>query len=358
MRSRFNGTRAAALVLCAAVFLTYACGKKAPTSPTPSLQGWPAPTPVSIAPLGFPVMRVPADNPTTVEGVALGRRLYYDPILSGDSTQACASCHRFGRSFSDDKPFSVGIDLIPGTRNAPALVNPGWLPQAFWDGRVASLEDQARQPVADPIEMHSDWDEVVRKLQRHAVYPDMFGRAFGTSVVTQDLVVRAIAQFERMFVSNGSRYDRFLRNEIALSGEEMGGFGLFFTERADCFHCHGNILATDQRFHNVGADPANADPGLGATTGIATDRGKFKTPTLRNVALTGPYFHNARYTTLRQVVEHYNNGVSGVANLDPLIRPAGVGLGMTPGQIDTLLAFLLTLTDSSFVNDTSLASPF
>jgi len=302
-------------------------------------------------------MPVPAGNPTTVQGVALGRRLYYDPILSGDSTQSCAGCHRYGRAFSDADAFSFGIDGMAGTRNAPALVNPGWLPFAFWDGRVTSLEDQARVPVADPIEMHADWGDVVARLQRHPSYPDMFGRAFGTSTVTQDLVVRAIAQFERTMVSSSSRFDRYNRNEIDLTPMEKAGQALFFSEVGDCFHCHGNVLGTDNRFHNVGADPANADPGRAAVTGQPQDAGLFKTPTLRNVAFTAPYFHNARYNTLREVIEHYNNGVSGVPNLDPLIRPAGVGLGMRSGQIDTLLAFVLTLSDSSFLADTSLGPP-
>lgn len=352
---RCDVRRSGAVLLCAAVLGTYACGGKG--GPTAPGDRWPAPEPVTISVLGFPAMVVPADNPTTKQGIALGRRLYYDPILSGDSTQSCGSCHQYGRSFSDVRDFSVGIDGFAGTRNAPALINTGWLPQAFWDGRVSTLEDQARVPVADPIEMHSDWDDVVAKLQRHPEYPELFGRAFGTDVVTQDLAVKAIAQFERTFVSRNSRYDRFVRNEIQLTPIENAGRQLFFTERGDCFHCHGNLLGTDNRFHNVGADPANSDPGLGAITGRPEDMGLFKTPTLRNVALTAPYFHNARYGSLREVVEHYNNGVSGVANLDPLIRPAGVGLGMRPGEIDTLLAFLHALTDSTFLGDPALGPP-
>jgi len=302
-------------------------------------------------------MPVPAGNPTTVQGVALGRMLYYDPILSGDSTQSCASCHRYGRSFSDLNAFSIGIDGIAGTRTAPALVNPGWLPFAFWDGRAANLEDQAREPVANPIEMHANWGDVVARLQRHPFYPDRFGRAFGTNAITQDLIVRAIAQFERTMISRNSRFDRFGRNEIDLTPMEKAGRALFFSEKADCFHCHGNVLGTDHRFHNVGADPTNSDPGRAAVTGLSSDVGLFKTPTLRNVAFTAPYFHNARYPTLREVIEHYNNGVSGVANLDPLIRPAGVGLGLSSTQIDSLLAFVLTLSDSSFLADTALGPP-
>lgn len=352
-----NFRRLSTVLICLALLGTWACGKKggAPTAPAPATPSWPAPDPVTISVLGFPNIQIPPDNPTTVQGIALGRRLYYDPIMSGDSTQACASCHQYGHSFSQPQPFSIGIDGISGTRNAPALINPGWLPVAFWDGRVSSLEDQARQPVANPIEMHSDWNDVVAKLQRSPTYPDLFGRAFGTNVITQDLVVKAIAQFERTFISNNSRYDRFVRGEIQLNGTEMAGMALFFTEKADCFHCHGSLLATDNRFHNVGADQNNTDPGLGGVTGNASDMGLFKTPTLRNVAFTAPYFHNARYNTVRDVIEHYNHGVSGVPNLDPLIRPANIGLGLREGQVDTLLAFVLTLTDSSYLADTSYA---
>jgi cytochrome c peroxidase len=347
--------RVAAALLGLAVLTSLSCGKKgsAPTAP----YVWPPPDPVVLGVPGWPIMPVPADNPTTAQGISLGRRLFHDPILSGDSTQSCASCHQPGRSFSDSRSFSVGIDGIAGTRNAPALVNPGWLPVAFWDGRAARLEVQAVEPVADPIEMHADWDAVVSRLQRHPAYPARFGAAFGTSTIHRDLVVRAIAQFERTLISSNARFDRFNRNQLQLTPMEEAGRKLFFTEKADCFHCHGNVLGTDHRFHNVGADPSNSDPGRGAITGQASDMGLFKTPTLRNSAFTAPYFHNARYATLREVIEHYNNGVSGVANLDPLIRPAGVGLGMTSAEIDSLLAFILTLSDSSFLADTSHGPP-
>jgi len=302
-------------------------------------------------------MDVPFGNPTTVEGVALGRRLFYDCRLSGDASEMHADCHAPQFAFSDKgSRFSTGIDGIEGTMNAPAIVNPGWLPALFWDGRAATLEAQAIEPVENPIEMHASWDDVVAELAADPRYGDLFGRAFGSAEITRDRVVAAVAQFERTFLSNNSRYDRFLRHEGTLTQAELRGYTLFFTEKADCFHCHGNIMLTDQLFQNNGLDAEIAGTGLGAVTGNPNDDGKFKTPTLRNIAVTAPYMHDGRFATLEDVVAHYNTGGVFSPTVHPLIR-VGRGLGMSESEVSDLIAFLKTFTDSTFLTNPALAPP-
>jgi cytochrome c peroxidase len=355
--------RIALLVISFGLAGYLACsGSDGPTT-VDGTSGWPAPDPLVIDAPRFPVMSVPPDNPTTVQGVALGRQLFYDPILSADSTQACASCHQIERAFSDTLRFSVGIDGRPGGRTAPALTNAGWLTSAFWDGRAATLEDQAFEPVVNPDEMHEDWDDVVAKLQATPRYPELFGRAFGSDIITRELVVKAIGQFERTFVSNQTKYDRWLetRDPVAagFTAAQDRGRLLFNTEAGDCFHCHPpNALLTDNAFHNTGLDSPFVDRGVGEITLDPNDFGKFKTPSLRNVALSPPYMHDGRFQTLEEVVNHYNSGGFSTPTIDPLLRKRGVGLGLTPGQVSDIVAFLQTMTDTAFVNNAALSNPF
>jgi cytochrome c peroxidase len=321
----------------------------------------PAATALAIdTPPGFPDFdaQVPADNPTTVEGVDLGRRLFYDPILSGDSTQSCGSCHIQSNNFGDTLRFSVGIDDIEGTRQAPTIVNAAWLKDAFWDGRAGSLEDQAKQPVPNEIEMHLEWSEAVARLSAHPDYPDLFCAAFGTRTVTQERVVKAIAQFERTFVSADSRHDRFERGEIQLTPMEEAGRQIFFTEVGDCFHCHGQAIGFDRDFHNIGLDSVIVDEGRGEVTGDPADDGKFKSPALRNIMVSAPYMHDGRFATIDEVIVHYNHGFFDSPSVDPLIRARLTRPKLTPGQIDTLKAFLHTFTDDTFLNNPDLSNPF
>ncbi len=312
-------------------------------------------------PLRFPIPEIPEDNPLTEEGIALGRMLFYDPILSADSTQACGSCHVQEFAFTDNgRRFSVGIDSLEGDRNSMAVINIAWIEDLFWDGRAKGVEEQAFGPVVNPVEMHETWENAVTKLKRHPIYPDLFTKAFRQTedeVVEIDsvLVVKAIAQFERTLVSSNSKYDKFLRNEVEFSESERRGYDLFFTEKADCFHCHGNALATDNVFHNNGSDAAGIDPGLFNVTGDFNDYGMFRTPTLRNIELTAPYMHNGIFNTLEEVVNHYNSG-GGIfqPNKDPLIRP----LGLNEQEKEDLVAFLKSFTDSTFITNPDFASPF
>jgi cytochrome c peroxidase len=335
-------------------------GEDAGTAPPPGPGGCPDATPVTIDIAGFPQLVSPADNPLTEEGIALGRRLFYDPILSGDSTQSCASCHVQAHAFGDTLRFSIGIDGISGNRQAPTIVNAGWLLSAFWDGRAGSLEAQALEPVPNPIEMHLLWDQAVARLEQHPDYPDRFCAAFGDQTITQTRVVQAIAQFERTFVSNDSRYDRFLRGEIALTPAEEGGRQVFFTERGDCFHCHGQILGFDRGFHNVGLDPDSliAGTGRGAITGDPAHDGQFKTPALRNVMVSAPYMHDGRFATIEEVLTHYTHGFEDGPRVDPLIRARLTRAPLTQAEIDSLVVFLHALTDTTFLTNPELADPF
>jgi cytochrome c peroxidase len=294
---------AARLALTLGLCALAGCSGKDVTAPGSGSEFEPPDTLQVEIPPGLPHFRNPDDNPLTVQGVHLGRLLFFDPILSGDSTEACGTCHSPSFAFTDHgKQFSEGIRPgTVGTRNAPPIFNLAWLRGFFWDGRAPSLEAQALQPVPNPNEMDLDWNTAVARLQRHPEYPALFGAAFGTSEITRDRVVQAIAQFERTIISADSKYDRWNRHEVELTPSERRGFELFFTERGDCFHCHGGPLLTDGLFHDNGLDAVPPDSGRGAITGLATDYGKFKTPSLRNIEYTAPYMHDGRFQTLTEV---------------------------------------------------------
>jgi cytochrome c peroxidase len=319
--------------------------------PTASGAGGPRPYRLEL-PSYFPQPLLPADNPLTVEGVELGRHLFFDPVLSIDSTVACASCHLPEVAFSDDERFSEGVAGRTG-RNSMPTVNLLWAERFFWDGRAPSLEAQALQPVADPVEMGENWDNVVQKLGRHPEYPALFEQAFGAGPITKEKAARAIAQFERTLLSYGSRFDRFVAGEIELSPLEREGFTLFNSERSDCFHCHGSFLATDNLFHNNGLDLVPADSGLAAVSGRAADLGKFKTPSLRNVAFTAPYMHDGRFETLEEVVDFYGSGIQVGVTTDPLLIIAADqrrGAPFSEAEKRALVAFMKTMSDPDFLD--------
>lgn len=300
----------------------------------------------------------PADNSTTVEGVALGRRLFYETLLSGDNTMSCASCHIQQDAFSDINQFSTGITGEMGDRQAMAVINLAWDDKFFWDGRAHSLEDQALGPVANPIELNAKWTDVMEKLQDHDEYPDLFLAAFETCEIDSTLVAKAIAQFERTLVSFNSRYDKyFFLQEDVLTESELAGFELFMGD-AECVHCHSGPLLSDQTFRNNGLDATLTDLGLGVVTGNTTDNGKFKTTTLRNIAMTAPYMHDGRFATLEDVVEHYNSGVQADSpNLDSEMDHFVGGLSLTDQQKADLVAFMHTFTDEEFLSNPEFSDP-
>lgn len=313
----------------------------------------PAATPYTLViPQGLPPMNIPSNNPLTVEGVALGKRLFYDPILSANNTQSCASCHIQETGFSETTQYSTGIDGIEGNRNAMPLINLGWQTKFFWDGGANGLESQVIGPITNPIEMHETMENVVAKLNAHAEYPDLFKAAFGSAEASSQNIMRAVAQFERTLISGNSKYDQYMRGETFLSSQELNGLSLFTDmEKGDCSHCHSlGSTFSDFEFRNTGLDSIPVDEGRYLITLNSNDRGKFKTPSLRNVELTAPFMHDGRFQTLLECVQHYNTGFRYSANLDPNLSFAVKGR-MTQQEMEDLVAFMKTLTDEEFVNN-------
>lgn len=331
-------------------------------------------------PQGFPnnASLMPPDNPMTVEGVALGRKLFYEKRLSGDNTMSCASCHNQAFGFTDNgKRFSTGIDGIDGKRNAMPIINLAWSRSFFWDGRRETLEQQALDPVVDPIEMHETWPNALIKLSGDPVYKQLFLDAFGKSEIDSLDAAKAIAQFERTMISSDSKFDRFLAGTYQLTPLEKMGKDLFMRDReverdsngkiinvipgADCFHCHmgtGNPLLTDDVFHNNGLDVAPQDSGLAKVTKNPSDLGKFKTPTLRNLIFTAPYMHDGRFQTLDEVIDFYSEGLQHSATIDPLMKNVNEGgVNLSPSEKQALKAFLLTFTDSTFIQNKAFQDP-
>tara|TARA_R110002072_G_scaffold198637_2_gene356241 strand:+ start:396 stop:1412 length:1017 start_codon:yes stop_codon:yes gene_type:complete len=303
---------------------------------------------------------IPTNNPLTEEGVALGKKLFFDKILSADETKSCASCHNPKNAFTDKQQFSVGIDGDLGFRNAMPLFNLAWnFDDRFnWDGSAFSLENQAFEPVSNPIELHADWKNIEEKLQNHPEYPTLFFRAFGASTIDSTSVTKAIAQFERTLISGNSKFDQYLLGNATLTPEEENGFNVFMDEaKGDCFHCHGsnnNPLWTDNQFHNNGLDSNFTDLGLGKITGDPADNGKFKSPSLRNLAFTAPYMHDGRFATLEEVINHYSEGLQPSATIDPLMKQIDKGgVNLSPKDKADLKAFLVTLSDLDFINNTA-----
>ncbi len=313
---------------------------------------------------------IPADNPMTVAGVDLGRRLFYDPILSIDSSMTCASCHFPELAFVDGLAKSTGVNGDLGRRNSMSLVNLAFNPRAFfWDGRSPTLEAQAIEPVQDHTELADDWNNVEDKLRVHNSYPQLFRAAFGidkTSEITRDLAVKAIAQFERTLISGRSKYDLVLNfNQGELTEEEERGRELFFIEFATnidhpgCSHCHFEPLFTNNQFENNGLDDVATlndfeDKGLGGFNNNILDNGKFRVPTLRNIAETAPYMHDGRFNTLEEVVDHYASGGHGVENENVNIK----AFNISPEDKSALIAFMKTLSDQDFLENPAFKSPF
>jgi cytochrome c peroxidase len=317
-------------------------------------------------------MIIPEGNPMTVEGVELGRRLFYEKKLSGDNTMSCGACHSPQTSFSDANQFSTGIDGIQGTRNSMALINLGWNTSFFWDGRAGSLEEQIFFPLRDPIEMHDTWPNAMKKLEADVNYKNMFFKAFGEEGIDSVKASKAIAQFLRTMISGKSKYDVMYKYEYgySLSAEEQqiyqtitpsewAGYDLFKSlDGADCFHCHNGPLMQVMKFSNNGLDATFTDLGRGAVTGNANDNGKFKVPTLRNIALSAPYMHDGRFSSLSEVVDHYSFGIQQSPSLDPLIEFAFQGgVQLDPSEKDLLIQFLNTMTDESFINNPDFQAP-
>ena len=329
-----------------------------------------APTSFSFdLPDHFPQMPIPPDNLMTEEGISLGRHLFYDTILSGDSTMSCATCHLQEGNFTDNLQNSVGIDGIAGRRSSMSLLNIGFNTNGFfWDGRAMTLEAQALHPVEDPIELHAEWREVVVRLRRHTDYPSMFRKAFGIenkAQITKELAAKALAQFERSIVSSGrSKYDLVVEGAEVFTDEELVGHNIFFdvdpdiTRHAECGHCHNAPLFTTNEFINNGIDNVDTDPlkdlGKEEVTGLTFDRGVFRIPTLRNISSSGPFMHDGRFLTLDETIDHYITGGSPSRNLSPILHP----LTMSSENRAALIAFIKTLEDPEVLSESKYSSPF
>jgi cytochrome c peroxidase len=262
-------------------------------------------------PLGLPPIIWPKDNKYSPEKAELGWLLYFDKRLSGDATVSCASCHDPRAAFTDGQRFSRGVRGQLGGRSAPTVINRAYSLEQFWDGRVPSLEEQAKGPIANPVEMgntHAGCASCIRGIKG---YRQRFQAAFGTNDVSIDLIANAIATFERTVLSGNSAYDRFKAgDEKALTDSQKRGMEVFFSNNARCDSCHEGANFTNGKYANVGIGMDKPSPDLGRylVTKEETDRGAFKTPTLRDIALTGPYMHDGSLKTLEEVVEHYNKG--------------------------------------------------
>jgi cytochrome c peroxidase len=284
---------------------------------------------------------VPKDNPLTEAKVQLGRKLFFDPILSADGSVSCASCHDPSHGFAGSSRFGTGIGGKKTTRNVPSLLNRAYGTAFFWDGREQTLEAQALRPIDNPEEMGGTVADAVKRLQRHADYPGLFKAAYAEEVTPANLG-KALASFERVLLLGNSRVDRFRAGEVrVLSDGERHGLWLF-ESRGRCWRCHSGPNFSDERFHNTGVkwNKEPIDLGRYAITKQETDRGRFKTPTLRGVAETAPYMHDGSMTTLEEVVEFYNQGGSKNQNLDETIVP----LGLSKNDVKDLVAFLKALS--------------
>ncbi len=331
------------------------------TAGDPVARGYAGATPFAFnVPAGFPQPALPPDNPLTVEGIDLGRKLFRDRRLSSNGRQSCANCHDPQQAFSDRVPLSRGTDGGLGTRNSMPLVNLAWHPAYAWDGSQPRIRDQSLAAMTNPIEMHADARVVAAMLGGDGRVREDFAAAFGTREVTVERIGLAIEQYLLAQVSTGSKFDRANRGEVTLTDEEKRGFELFATEYdpargqrgADCFHCHGGVLFSDFAYKNNGLDlVARADHGREKVTLREIDAAKFKTPSLRNVAVTAPYMHDGRFRTLEQVVAHYDHGVKRNTTLDPNIaKHPEEGIQLSAEDQRAIVAFLKTLTDARFAN--------
>ena len=293
-------------------------------------------------PYYFPTMPVSADNPWTVEGVELGRMLYYDKLLHPTQSTTCSACHNQTSAFTTS------------ASNSLAHINIGWANSFLWNGKIeGELEDIMLFEVEEFFGTNLDF------LNNDDEYPLLFEKAFGVKEITSKEVAYALAQFFRTLNSYNSKYDRVMQGIESFSPEEYDGYDIFNTERGDCFHCHGSALFTDNLFHNNGLDtnPAN---GRFTTTSNAADVGKFKTPTLRNIEFTAPYMHDGRYQTLEEVIDFYSHGLQWSPTIDPLMKNVNIGAGvnLSASEKANLIAFLKTLSDTSFLTNPALSDPF
>lgn len=293
-------------------------------------------------------------NPVTEAGFTLGKKLFYDGILSRDGSIACADCHISFAAFTHpEHPTSHGIDNLFGRRNAQAIQNMLWKKEFFWDGGVPHLDLVPLNAIQSPVEMDEDPANVLQKLRQHPQYPSLFKAAFGTEEINTARFLQSLSQFMAMLVSANSRYDKYVRGESGgtLSTEELEGMALF---QAKCSTCHATDLFTDNSFRNNGIlSSFGFDSGRFEVSQLPEDIGKFAVPALRNLTATAPYMHNGKFHTLQAVLDHYASGVKDSPTLDPLLRQSDgtLGIPLTAAEKAKIIAFLKTLDDEAFLRD-------
>lgn len=318
--------------------LFFACEKELPEPPV---------EPLLAVPEGFPVPVFPEGNELTPERWALGKRLFFDPILSSDGMVSCASCHLPERAFTDGKTVSTGVEERLGTRNAPTLANVAYHPYFTREGGVPTLEMQILVPIQEHAEFDMNILDIAERLNMDSSYVRASMNAYGREP-DAFVITRSIACFERTILSGNSRYDHFLKGKnTVLTASERRGMNLYFGEKTNCSKCHGGFNFTDYAFENNGLYETYTDPGRFRLTGKEADRALFKVPSLRNVGVTAPYMHDGSLPALEAVVEHYNSGVKNHPHKSVLIKP----LGLTSSEQADLVAFLKALTDDDFLNN-------
>jgi cytochrome c peroxidase len=365
---KLRKTYLAGMALLGFIVLAQSCKKDEP-APNTGVQYDPSPYVMNIG--DFPSPPIASDNPLTEQGVQLGRMLFYEKKLSKGNSMSCADCHRQKHAFSDTNQFSIGVDGFPGGRQAMAVFNMAWnTNEFFWDGRAHLLRDQSLMPIQDSLEMAETLPNVIDKLQADQMYKDQFMRAFGSEEITAEKMSLAMEQFMNSIVSVESKYDKYLRGEVALTPSEERGRKLFFTEYseffpdssgADCAHCHSpKNFENDQYMNNgLNAEQQITDIGREKVTGNPADRAKMKVPSLRNIAVTPPYMSDGRFTNLLDVIDHYNNGLKKSATLDPALEHTmHTGLRLDTQDKNDLLAFLHTLTDTDLLTNPEYSNPF
>lgn len=308
-------------------------------------------------------------NPVTVEGADLGRHLFYDPILSLNKDRSCATCHRMEKAFSDSpNALTKGNKGVLTNRNTMPLFNLAWYSSFFWDGRAATIEEQVFHPVRNPDEMNLTWEDATKRVKKNKFYKQKFKLAFGNQEIDSLLISKAIGQFLRTLISNQSKFDSVLAGMVHLDKDEFAGLVLMNDmTKGDCLHCHttdADALGTTGLFSNNGLDHVEdpklyKDKGLGGHTRKVSDYGKFKIPSLRNVAVTGPYMHDGRFQTLEEVLDFYSEGVQTSVNIDSKMGFAHQGGSrLTAVEKKQIIAFLKTLTDSTFLTNPDFSNPF
>lgn len=299
-------------------------------------------------PLGFPEMPEPENNRYTYARWQLGKKLFFDPVLSSERTISCASCHHPERAFSDTVAFSLGVAQRTGTRNSPSLSNIGYHPYLQREGGVATLEMQVAVPIQEFHEMDFNFVEIIERLMLDSLYIAMSLAAYDR-LPDPFVVSRALACFQRSLISGNSHYDHFLRgNKSGIFSESAKrGMAIFFREDIGCAHCHSGFNFTSYAFENNGLYEVYTDPGRERLTGMIADRGLFKIPSLRNVGFTAPYMHDGSLATLEEVVEHYSLGGKNYPGKSPIVKPLNLS---TQDKAD-LVRFLESLSDYEFVNN-------